>query len=135
MSTLDILCSSSSIGRASVSQAEYCEFKPRLLLHTLFVRFLRAPKPVSTDRVTKGSIKNKRGYERYKNNNPWSYGKTLIATIIFFLGCSSSSIGRASVFRTECCEFKSRLLLQSNCGYNDNNSTLLIIFEVRKIDC
>ena len=46
--------------------------------------------------------------------------------------CSSSSIGRASAFQAECCEFKSRLLLQSNWGYNDNNSTLPIIFEVRK---
>lgn len=31
-STLDILCSSSSIGRASAFQAECCEFKSRLLL-------------------------------------------------------------------------------------------------------
>ena len=30
------------------------------------------------------------------------------------------------------CRFKSCCPYQSYCGYNDNNSTLLIIFEVRK---
>ena len=51
---------------------------------------------------------------------------------ICLVQCSSSSTGRASASRAECCEFESRLLFQSYCGYNDNNSTLPIIFEVRK---
>lgn len=59
------------LDRALDYESRGCRFESYNAHHTLFVRSLRIPRPVSADRVTKGSIKNKRGYERYKNNNPW----------------------------------------------------------------
>lgn len=59
------------LDRALGYEPRGCRFESYNAYHTLFVRSFRTARPLSAGRVTKGSIKNKRGYERYKNNNPW----------------------------------------------------------------